>query len=286
MAIDNERHLDRSAVGKSTKKWILPEITVEGFTNMVRKSPGGVSESQKDGLDALFIWWTKYEEKRRFMLRFENVSKSTTLHPLERRKVQEEFKETREVFESLHGTVESFVENERIDFSLLGELEGNVEKLDRWFEKHDKITVTMSEAIISAKGLNAKKIRQRVAQGTFEELIRTVQAENLYYAADISWKAEIKDSPEIESRAISSSMEFNPWNVKERRKMGRIYKKWQKEIKEFYPDEISDKLKLIWKCAIGKVPPKTSVFDILDAQWDTFEELYEEGAMEFELDEE
>jgi len=283
MPESSENSPSNPVVEASSKKWLLPKVTEEGFTKLVQEGRGDFHEYE---LDSLYVWWAGYEERRDFMLRFEKVSKSKKLPPLERREVVEEFKKTDETFEDIVDTIGDFVTNGKIDFSILGDLNDYTDKFDGWMKGRDGITVAIAEAITGAKNLTAREIRQRVAQAAFEELVSTIQAENLYYAADVEMKGEIEDSPKSEGQAVSSSLEFSPWTTEEKEKFAKIYKKWQRAVKKYYPDEIADKLKFLWHCAIGKVPPKTSVFDIIDIQWNTFEDLYNEGAMQFELDEE
>ena len=151
----------------------------------------------------------------------------------------------------------------------------------------DSITALL-EAIVETKGewKTEPEMRQLIAQHAIEELWDTCRYEEFNYAAGTETETLTIDNIDQEKDEFISALRGEMWTEAETADHKQRIRALKRAIEEIDDGTYSDYINLLWKTAIGKGAKKTTAIDVVITTEELFQDLKNEGALEWDPDEE
>jgi hypothetical protein len=155
--------------------------------------------------------------------------------------------------------------------------------------KYEHSITALLETISETKGSGWKteqEMRQKIAQHALEELWVTCDYAQFYYAADVDIDATTIDDFNQEKSEFIAALNGDFWNESQLEKNKKAVSALRKVLEDV-DDEIYPKyLDILWKTAKGKAKKETTAIDIIIAAEEIFQGLKDEGAFEWDPDDE
>jgi len=129
-------------------------------------------------------------------------------------------------------------------------------------------------------------MRQLIAQHAIEELWDTCRYEEFNYAAGTETETLTIDNIDQEKDEFISALRGEMWTETETADHKQRIWALKRAIEEIDDGTYSDYINLLWKTAIGKGAKKTTAIDVVITTEELFQDLKNEGALEWDPDEE
>lgn len=223
-------------------KWNLPPIERKQYAEFVRGAKSSLTLGQiinnamegnfsggefpEEDFNAVYEWWTRFEETKALMVRFATAVKSEYVPDREKRKAAQNFSPVRQSFEKLIGRLQQIAERSSISGGEAKVIAAEISEFEELQTSAEQI-IALCEAIDQSRLTDPREIRQYIAQHSIEELSNAFLYENIYYAADVDESAVVADDLETERRELLAALLRGEWSKKKTDEMRELYERWR-----------------------------------------------------------
>lgn len=282
-------------------KWNLAKISRERYAEFVRAAQSSLTLRKiidnalmgdftgnpfpEEAFHAVYRWWVQFERTKALMVRFNTAIESEYVPKREKQKATRIFVSLEESFNHIVEPLQSIVQKASIQDDEAQEIAAKIRVFEIVWSQAEQV-LALCEAIDQSALTDPLEIRQYIAQHALEELSEAFLYENLYYAADVSQSADVVDDLETERRELLAALLRGEWDEKKRKTMQEQYEQWRPKVRGLADGEVSRDFTLLWNAVSGKKLDTQDAITILGVQARIFETLRDEGALEWELDDE
>lgn len=153
---------------------------------------------------------------------------------------------------------------------------------------YENSITALLEAIAETKAewKTEPEMRQLIAQHAIEELWDTCTYEKLDYAADTETETSTIDSIDQEKDEFISALRGKMWTEAKTADHKQRIRALKRALEDVDDGTYSEYINLLWKTAGGKGAKKTTAIDVVVTSEELFQDLKNEGALEWDPEEE